>query len=274
MVLFPNAKINLGLNITAKRPDGYHNIETIFLPVPLCDVMEFIESGASRITITGINLGEDPIQNLVVKAWGLMSKQYHIPPVEIHLHKIIPVGAGLGGGSSNAAFMLKGLNDYFQCGASISDLEKLASTIGSDCAFFIRNISAFGMGRGEILEQVEVNFDNYQVLLVNPSIHISTKDAFMGVKPAFPLKSLKELFRYNIKDWQGLIINDFEQSVFTKYPEIGWIKSNLIKEGAIYSSMSGSGSTVFGIFENTVNLAKLKGHYRDFFCWNGKIGLC
>jgi 4-diphosphocytidyl-2-C-methyl-D-erythritol kinase len=272
MVLFPNAKINLGLNIVAKRPDGYHDIETILLPIPLCDVMEFIESGVSRITITGINLNEDPTQNLVVKAWGLMSKLYHIPPVEMHLHKIIPVGAGLGGGSADAAFMLKGLNEYFKCGASLSELEGLASELGSDCAFFIRNTLAFGKGRGEILEPLSFNLNDYQILLVNPSIHISTKNAYSGVKPKLPEKSLKQLINYDIKEWQGLVTNDFEKSIFARFPEIGWIKNNLIKEGAIYSSMSGSGSTVFGIFANSVNLAKLKAQYRDFFCWNGKIG--
>jgi 4-diphosphocytidyl-2-C-methyl-D-erythritol kinase len=273
MILFPNAKINLGLNITAKRTDGYHNVETILLPIALCDILEFIESGTSRITITGINLDEDPAQNLVVKAWNLMNQRYHIPPVEIHLHKIIPVGAGLGGGSADAAFMLKGLNEYFQCGASVCELEYMASTLGSDCAFFIQNSPAFATGRGEIIEPLTVNLKDYQLLLVNPSIHVSTKDAYSGIKPTLPKTPLKEILNKNIKDWQKLIINNFEKTTFAKFPEIGWIKSNLIKEGAVYSSMSGSGSTVFGIFESTVNLDKIKEHYSDFFIWNGKIGL-
>jgi 4-diphosphocytidyl-2-C-methyl-D-erythritol kinase len=202
-----------------------------------------------------------------------MHLQYHIPSVEIHLHKIIPIGAGLGGGSADAAFMLKGLNEHFQCGASIPDLENLASELGSDCAFFILNSPAFGKGRGEILEPLTIDFENYQVLLVNPSIHISTQDAYSGVKLSKPAISLKELISYNIKDWQDLIINDFEEFIFKRFPEIGWIKSNLIKEGAIYASMSGSGSTVFGIFENTADLAHVKEHYRDFFCWTGKVKL-
>jgi 4-diphosphocytidyl-2-C-methyl-D-erythritol kinase len=271
MVLFPNAKINLGLNVTAKRPDGYHDIETIFLPIALRDVLEFIESDKPIITITGFKLDENSADNLVIKAWRLMNQHYDIPPVEVHLHKIIPIGAGLGGGSSDAAFMLKGLNEHFQCGVSIPDLEKLASTIGSDCAFFIRNSTAFGKGRGEILEPVTVNLGNYQLFLVNPSIHISTKDAYAGVKPVVPEKSLKQLIGYDPKHWQKWIVNDFEKPIFKRFPEIGWIKSDLIKEGAIYASMSGSGSTLFGIFEHDANLEALKEHYRDFFCWTGKI---
>jgi 4-diphosphocytidyl-2-C-methyl-D-erythritol kinase len=271
MMLFPNAKINLGLNVTAKRFDGYHNIETIFIPVSLCDILEFVESSDTKISITGADLEGKPEENLVVKAWQLMNQHYQVSPVDIHLHKMIPVGAGLGGGSSDAAFMLKGLNEFFKCGAQTRDLEKLASKLGSDCAFFIRNIPSFGTGRGEILKPISIHLEGFQLLLINPSIHVSTRDAYSGVKPSLPKKLLEDIITQNPDSWQQLIANDFEESVFFKYPEIARIKEKLISAGAIYASMSGSGSTVYGIFDIDLKIQNLISEFTGYFIWNGKL---
>lgn len=273
MLLFPNAKINLGLNVTSRRSDGFHNIETVFLPVALCDVLEFVESvdDSTKLTVTGTNLDSPPEENLVFKAWKLMHENYKVPPLEIHLHKLIPTGAGLGGGSADAAFMLKGLNEFFQCGASIADLEKYAAMLGSDCAFFIRNSPAYAEGRGEILQPITIDLDNYRVLLINPAIHVSTKEAYEGVTPKIPEKSLRQILGLNKTQWQGNVKNDFETSVFIKYPKISAIKDKLINAGAIYASMSGSGSTVYGIFEKQMDLQFLIAEFSDIFYWNGDL---
>lgn len=273
MVLFPNAKINLGLNVTAKRTDGFHNIETIFLPVALCDVLEFVESteGNTKLTVSGANLDGLSDDNLVVRAWKLMHDNYKIPPVDIHLHKLIPTGAGLGGGSADAAFMLKGLNEFFQCGATVKDLEKLAAVLGSDCAFFIRNTPAYAEGRGEILEPVNIELSNYRILLINPAIHVSTREAYEGVTPQIPAISLKQMMGMDKREWQKNIKNDFELSVFLKHPEIASIKEELMAFGAIYAAMSGSGSTVFGIFNRNTDIQPIILQFSKYFYWNGNF---
>jgi 4-diphosphocytidyl-2-C-methyl-D-erythritol kinase len=273
MVLFPNAKVNLGLNVIARRPDGFHNIETVFLPVSLCDVLEFVESaeGQTHLTITGSNLDIPSNENLVVRAWRLMNENYKVPPVDIHLHKLIPTGAGLGGGSSDAAFMLKGLNEFFQCGANVKELERFASVLGSDCAFFIRNTQAYAEGKGEILEPVNIELKNYKILLINPAIHISTSEAYKGVVPQIPSKSLKQMIGLEKSEWQKNITNDFETSVFLKYPDIAAIKEKLITSGAVYAAMSGSGSTVYGIFHDNMDIHSILLHYSQYFCWFGEF---
>jgi 4-diphosphocytidyl-2-C-methyl-D-erythritol kinase len=273
MVLFPNAKINLGLHVTGKRPDDFHNIETIFLPIGLCDVLEIVESGKglTQLTITGAKLDGKLENNLVFRAWQLMNEIYKIPPVDIHLHKLIPTGAGLGGGSSDAAFMLKGLNELFQCNVKINELEQLAAKLGSDCAFFIRNIPAYAEGRGEILQSLELDLNNYRILLINPAIHVSTREAYEGVIPQKPAVSLKEIIKLNEPDWQKNIKNDFERSVFQNHPEIQNIKEDLINSGAVYAAMSGSGSTVYGIFENSADFRAIEIMYKKYFTWIGEL---
>lgn len=273
MLLFPNAKINLGLNVTAKRPDGFHNIETIFIPISLCDVLEFVElpEGDTKLAVTGAVLDGLPDDNLVVKAWKLMHEKFDIPAIDIHLHKLIPTGAGLGGGSADAAFMLKGLNEFFQCGASDDELEKFASTLGSDCAFFIRNIPAYAEGRGEILEPISIKFYNYRILLINPAIHVATRDAYSGVIPEIPDTSLKQSVKLDIIEWQQYIKNDFEKSVFLKHPRIYEIKEKLISFGAVYAAMSGSGSTVYGIFNPEIDIQPLLAEYNGYFYWFGEL---
>jgi 4-diphosphocytidyl-2-C-methyl-D-erythritol kinase len=273
MIVFPNAKINLGLRIVEKRGDGYHNIETVFLPIGLNDVLEFVESAGNKISIhiSGVQLEGRPEENLVVKAWELMREQCGIPIVDIHLHKIIPVGAGLGGGSSDAAFMLKGLNDFFECGCTIGQLEEMALNLGSDCAFFIRNKPAIGTGRGEILDPVEPELSGYELVLINPGLHISTRDAYGGITPQKSDRPLRELLLFPLTQWQEYLVNEFEDSVFQKFKKIGEIKLELIEAGAVYASMSGSGSSVFGIFREGSIPENIKDRFSGFYTWTGGL---
>lgn len=262
MVCFPNCKINLGLNVVEKRTDGYHNIETVFYPVHWCDVLELIEVGSQKSEVgsrelengiefssSGLMIDGDLKNNLCVKAIQLLKKDFQIRDIKMHLHKIIPMGAGLGGGSSNAAFTLKLLNDLFNLKLSSDDLKNYAKQIGSDCAFFIDNTPVFASGRGEVLEKINLSLNGYVILIVKPPIHVSTVDAYNMITPQFPKKSSKEIIKLPIKEWKTLLKNDFEIPVFKKYPEIGEIKNKMYQLGAIYSSMSGSGSAVYGIFE-------------------------
>ncbi len=273
MILFPNAKVNVGLRVVEKRNDGYHNIETLFLPIGLNDVLEFVENRKKNpeIKVSGIESALDTRDNLVIRAWQVLRDHYKIPGVSIHLHKIIPVGAGLGGGSSDAAFMLKGLSEYFELGCSMEELEQLASTLGSDCAFFIRNKPAIGRGRGEILEQVEPDIGEYEILLVNPGIHVSTVEAYQGVVPAIPSQNLREMLLFPVTEWQQKLSNDFEESVFKKYPQIEVIKEKLSDAGATYTAMSGSGSSVFGIFRKNGHSVNLKELFPGCFTWSGDL---
>ncbi len=272
MLLFPNAKINLGLRILEKRSDGFHSIETVFLPLNLTDILEFIEEGknSTTLTVTGIALDGDIEENLVVKVWHIMNEKFKIPPLSIHLHKTIPVGAGLGGGSANAAFMLKGLNEYFECGCTNVELKKFAAELGSDCAFFIDNSPMLGTGRGEVLEPFDIALHGYEILLIKPDIHVATRKAYSGIVPAIPKKPLKELIKKPINEWQETIINDFESLVFKKYPEIELLKNKLLNMGAEYAAMSGSGSTVYGIFEPGI-LAENFQDFKDCFVYKGRI---
>ncbi len=250
MICFPNAKINLGLNIVSKRADGYHNLETIFYPVNLCDALEIVPAQDTKGVFrqTGISIDGNADDNLVVKAYKLLSGQYPVPEIDIHLLKKIPFGAGLGGGSSDAAYMLKLLNDFAGLSLPVEKLEELAAGIGADCPFFIQNKPIFAEGIGNIFEDISLSLAGYQLVLVKPDIHVSTKEAYAMVKPVQPEISLKEIVRQPVDIWKTCMVNDFEYSVFNKYPEIGAIKNTLYKSGAIYASMSGSGSSVFGIF--------------------------
>lgn len=267
MILSSNAKINLGLNILYKREDGFHEIQTLMLPIALGDRLSVEESAVFSFECQGMQLVEG--ENLCVKAYSLLKKEFSIPNVSIKLQKNVPIGAGLGGGSSNAAFVLKALNQLFNLKLKQDDLENYAQRLGSDCAFFIGNTTAIARGKGERLEKYPLDLSDYLVLLVNPQIHISTAAAYSEIRPnkhPFSPESIKEL---NMVNWQSEIVNDFERSVFHKYPEIRHIKEQLIKSGASYSSMSGSGSTVYGIFEKgKIPSIKWPAHY---FVWSGAV---
>jgi 4-diphosphocytidyl-2-C-methyl-D-erythritol kinase len=251
MITFPNAKINLGLNIVGRRPDGYHNIETVFYPVPLHDALEIVESKAFTFTQTGMEMNTPAEENLVVRA--LRRFTYPLPPLEVHLLKKIPFGAGLGGGSSDAAFMLKMLNQLGNVNLSDEQLEEIASGLGADCPFFIRNKPAFASGTGSILEPLDFSLKSCYITIVKPPVAVSTAEAYAGITPRQPARSIREIIRTPMREWKYTLGNDFEDSIFARYPEIGRIKKKLYDAGAVYASMSGSGSSVFALFEQPVN---------------------
>lgn len=265
MITFPNAKINLGLNIVEKRPDGYHNLETIFYPINLQDALEVTrrENNDKEYTlhISGSPLEGEPEDNLVVKAYKLLKKDYPgLLPVDIHMYKHIPAGAGLGGGSSDAACMIKLLNDKFSLGLSTERMEEYAVKLGADCAFFIRNKPVFATGIGNLFEPVELSLKGYHIILIKPDIFVSTRDAFAEIKPVRPAVSLKEIVKQPMETWKHSMKNDFEDSVFKKFPEIAAIKDELYDWGAVYAAMSGSGSSVYGIFKAPIE------NVEDKFC--------
>ena len=265
MITFPNAKINLGLNIVEKRPDGYHNLETIFYPINLQDALEVTrrENNDKEYTlhISGSPLEGEPEDNLVVKAYKLLKKDYPgLLPVDIHMYTHIPAGAGLGGGSSDAACMIKLLNDKFSLGLSTERMEEYAVKLGADCAFFIRNKPVFATGIGNLFEPVELSLKGYHIILIKPDIFVSTRDAFAEIKPVRPAVSLKEIVKQPMETWKNSMKNDFEDSVFKKFPEIAAIKDELYDLGAVYAAMSGSGSSVYGIFEAPIE------NVEDKFC--------
>lgn len=268
MICFPNAKINLGLNVVNKRPDGYHNIETIFYPIPVKDALEIVCAPTFSFTQTGIPIDAPVEKNLVVKALNLLKTKYEIPELEIHLLKSIPFGAGLGGGSADAACMLKLLNRF--CNLSIEDteLEIFASAIGADCPFFIRNTPVFASGTGNLFEPIEVSLKGYYLVLIKPDVAVSTPEAYARVTPAVPLVSLKEIVKRPVQEWKEEMVNDFEKSVFVQYPVIGDIKTALYQAGAVYASMSGSGSSVFGLFREEICL---KEQFPDCYVWEGQL---
>lgn len=265
MITFPNAKINLGLNIIEKRPDGYHNLETIFYPINLQDALEVTrrENNDKEYTlhISGAPLEGEPEDNLVVKAYKLLKKDYPgLLPVDIHMYKHIPAGAGLGGGSSDAACMIKLLNDKFSLGLSTERMEEYAVKLGADCAFFIRNKPVFATGIGNLFEPVELSLKGYHIILIKPDIFVFTRDAFAEIKPVRPAVSLKEIVKQPMETWKNSMKNDFEDSVFKKFPEIAAIKDELYDLGAVYAAMSGSGSSVYGIFKAPIE------NVEDKFC--------
>jgi 4-diphosphocytidyl-2-C-methyl-D-erythritol kinase len=255
MIFFPNCKINLGLYITGKREDGFHNLETLFYPVQLKDALEVISATNSttgiEFTTTGLAVDGNSADNLCVKAYHLLKKDFpQLPPVKIHLHKAIPMGAGLGGGSADTSFMLRLLNDKFKLNLSTSQLLNYALQLGSDCPFFIINKPCFATGRGELLEEITVDLSACKIVLVNPGIHVNTGWAFSNITPALPVKSIKEIVQQPVESWKAELRNDFEEPVFVAHPQVKEIKETLYQQGAIYAAMSGSGSTVFGIFSS------------------------
>jgi 4-diphosphocytidyl-2-C-methyl-D-erythritol kinase len=248
MILYPNAKINLGLRILRKREDGFHDIESIMIPVPIYDILELSASDEFSYTQTGIDIPSDGRLGLVERAYMLMKNRYGIGPVAIHLRKQIPIGAGLGGGSADAAFTLKGLNEWFDLGLSTETLEHLAAELGSDCPFFIVNQPALATGRGEQLHPMNVNLSGLYIAIYNPGIHVSTASAYGSIIPK-PMNSIGHQIKA-LHEWQAYYVNDFEKPVTLVHPEISLGIEYLIQEGAIYAAMSGSGSSYLGIFEN------------------------
>lgn len=256
MIVFPNAKINLGLNVLNRRDDGFHNIQTIFYPVPLKDILEIVPSRNDQIslTLTGIPLPEDQSRNLCYQAWELLKKDFDIPPVCMHLHKMIPPGSGLGGGSSDAAFTLVSLNKLFGLQLSLETLTEYARQLGSDCPFFLINQPMFASGRGDVLERIDLDLGRYFLVIVFPGIHVSTSWAYSQIKPRQSRTSLHEIIRLPIQQWNDQMQNDFEEVIFYHFPEIARIKAALYREGALFALMSGSGSAVFGLFDHPVYL--------------------
>jgi 4-diphosphocytidyl-2-C-methyl-D-erythritol kinase len=259
MIVFPKAKINLGLRITGKRPDGYHNIETHFFPVNLCDALEFVisydQNTKDILTVTGFRTGGLTEDNLVLKTVRKLRERYSFPFLKIHLHKAIPIGAGLGGGSSDAACMLKVLNRCFRLKIEELDLNAMALQLGSDCPFFIDCKPSFASGRGEILKPINPVLKDYYLILLNPGVEINTKEAYQNCQPLSESTNLYSLIDQPVTKWKNLIINDFENFAFKKHPRIGEIKQELYRSGAIFSSMSGSGSSVYGIFTGKPELS-------------------
>lgn len=250
MITFPNAKINIGLNVVEKRPDGYHNLETIFYPVKLSDALEIVKASKTEFSASGIPIGGDYENNLVMKAYRLLQADFDLSPVKIHLHKIIPFGAGLGGGSADAAFTLKLLNQLFSLGLDRATLESYATKLGADCPFFIQNKPAFAHGIGDKLEELKIDLSDYEIAIVKPGFSVSTPEAYKNIQPKKSGFDLRTIASLPVENWKQLIQNDFEVSVFPLYPEIAEIKQKLYEAGAVYASMSGSGSAVFGIFRH------------------------
>lgn len=274
MITFPNIKINLGLSITEKRPDGYHNLETVFYPVALEDALEIRTNPETQQKFTlhqhGMEIAGNPENNLVVKAYLLLDKEFHLPPVEIHLYKHIPSGAGLGGGSSDAAFMLKLLNEHYNLQLSDNQLEDYAATLGADCAFFIKNTPTYAEGIGNIFSPIELSLKGYRIMIVKPDVFVSTREAFANIRPHRPEYPVREVIRRPVAEWKDTLINDFEASVFPQYPVIGEIKEELYHQGAIYASMSGSGSSVFGLFAADTTLPEIDWG-TNAFCFKGTL---
>lgn len=253
MVSFPNAKINLGLNIIRKRADGYHDLETVFYPVALKDALEIVprtKGTDNNFFSSGLPIAGVPGDNLCLKAYHLLKKDFpDLPAIDMHLHKTIPMGAGLGGGSADAAFALRMLNQLCSLDLSTTALKTYALELGSDCPFFIDNTPCWATGRGENLTPLEIDLTPYRLLLVNPGIHVSTASAFAGIRPVEPAQSIKAIIQLPVNEWKDLLVNDFENTVFAQFPAIGQVKENMYREGALYASMTGSGSTVYGLFD-------------------------
>ena len=269
MITFPNAKINLGLNITEKRADGYHNLETVFYPVPLEDALEITLSKSEEVPFTlhpsGMSVAGELNDNLVVKAYLLLANFFDLPPIDIHLYKAIPSGAGLGGGSADAAFMLTLLNKKFNLNLSMEKLEEYATKLGADCAFFIQNRPTFAKGIGNLFSPIQLSLKGYKIVIVKPDIFVSTREAFSLIIPRKPKIALTEVISRPPTEWKELMTNDFEQSVFALYPAIENIKKELYNKGALYSSMSGSGASVYGLFTPNTPLPEM--NFGNSFCF-------
>ena len=273
MIDFPCAKINLGLNITEKRADGYHNLETVFFPIPICDALEiktmderFPSNVACDLKVTGNNVYCNENDNLIVKAYNMIAADFEIPRVHAHLYKNIPSEAGLGGGSSDAAYMIRLLDQRFRINIGNAEMEKYAARLGADCPFFITAEPSYAEGIGEILSPVNItnnNLEGYSLVVVKPQIAVSTKEAFSNITPRKPLMCCREIVAQPIETWKDALCNDFEESVFGIYPQLNDIKNRIYTLGAAYAQMSGSGSSLFGIFKSDVDEQSIKNEFAD-----------
>lgn len=276
MICFPNAKINLGLNIVEKRLDGFHNIETIFYPINWCDVLEVIENkdfqqGEDKINLSfsGIKIEGSSQDNLIAKAYNLLDLKYNLPPVKAHLHKVIPMGAGLGGGSSDAAFFIKLLNDKFSLQISIEEQINFAKQLGSDCAFFMENKPVYASEKGDVFSESKIDLSNSCIVVVYPVVHSNTALAYKGVIPAKSTKNIQIIIANDMTSWKTDLTNDFEKNLFIQFPELQKIKNDFYTNEALYASMSGSGSAVYGIFKNDVDVTEFK-FPTEYLIWKSK----
>ena len=249
MICFPHAKINLGLHVLNRRPDGFHNIATLFYPIPFHDMLEIVPAASTALHVSGLSVESALEDNLCMKAYRLLERDYPLPPVAIYLHKVIPMGAGLGGGSSNAAHTLLMLNNLFRLNIPEQQLFDYAATLGSDCPFFIQSQPALACGRGEVLQYSGLRLNGYYLLLALPDVHVSTAEAYAGVSPKAAAVPLEEIIKLPVAQWKNSLANDFETKVFTRYPQLAGIKAQLYEQGAVYAAMSGSGSTLFGLLD-------------------------
>lgn len=257
MIAFPNAKINIGLNIISRRNDGYHNLETVFYPVQIKDALEVVEASDMSFESSGIEIPGHANENLCLKAYDLLRKDFDLPNISIHLHKQIPIGAGLGGGSADAAFFLKLINEKFGLDLNVAQLQGYCRKLGADCAFFIENKPLFAHGKGDYFEPIALDLSAYYMVLVMPPVHVSTGEAYRGVKPQEQAVSLKDLIQLPIEAWQGKIKNDFEGHILQAHPQIRGVKAALLEAGALFALMSGSGASVYGIFKAEPDLSAL-----------------
>jgi 4-diphosphocytidyl-2-C-methyl-D-erythritol kinase len=265
MLIFPNAKINIGLNIITRRPDGYHDLETIFYPVMIKDALEIVVADKLGFEPSGLEIPGRVEDNLCIKGYYLVRRDFDIPPVKIHLHKHIPIGAGLGGGSADAAFFIRLLDQKFNLGMSTDQMLGYARQLGTDCAFFIQNKAVFAFDKGDEFEPIKLDLSSYKIVVVMPPVQVSTSEAYGGVEPAPVEQSLMELIDKPVKEWKNFVKNDFETSVFKNHPVIRGIKATMYEAGAIYASMSGSGASVFGIFAQTPDLHELEKTNQVFY---------
>ncbi len=249
MVLFPNCKINLGLRILSKREDGYHELESVLYPVPFYDVLEITPSESFKFIQTGLQINGSPEENICVKAFRLLEDRFQIEPVSIHLHKQLPMGAGMGGGSANGTFVLAAINKVLNIGITEQEMIELSAQLGSDCPFFVRNIPQLAKGRGDVLAPIDVNLKGKYLGVEHLPIHISTADAFSGVHISGVNEDWVDIFAQPIEKWRDLLYNDFENHIFEKYPALGELKDHFYQSGALYASLTGSGSVVYGIFD-------------------------
>ena len=268
MVVFPNAKINLGLNILEKRPDGFHNLVSCFYPVGWTDALEILPAQELVFEASGIAIPGEASTNLCLKAYRLLAQEHNLPPVSIHLLKAVPIGAGLGGGSADAAFTIKALNEFFFLNLSVEKQQDYARTLGSDCAFFIENKPMYCFGKGDQFEDIDLRLTGKWIVLVNPGLHISTAEAYAGITPRKPDTDLRSLLRQPLDKWKGQVINDFEESLFSKYSILAEYKQLLYDLGARYASMSGSGSTLYGIFDAPLNVSN---NFGNSIVWQGEL---
>lgn len=268
MVVFPNAKINIGLNITEKRADGFHNISSCFYPVGWSDALEILPADTLTFQSSGIPIPGDSSGNLCLKAYHLLAGDHTLPPVDIHLLKAVPIGAGLGGGSADGAFTITALNALFSLGLSVEQQQQYARQLGSDCAFFIENIPMYCYDKGDQFEEISLRLSGRWIVLVNPGLHISTAEAYAGVRPKQPVTDLRELLQQPMAQWRDTVVNDFEEGLFVKYPILDHYKQKLYSLGAEYASMSGSGSTLYGIFSQEIDLSN---NFEGTSVWKGEL---